>query len=73
MPFHKNYFSYHKKHLFFHKKTLQEILSIKNYLYKKKKQKKEDIIDKWIRLLATNRSKFGDFRRNLGKWRMMFP
>ena len=41
--------------MFFHKKTLQEILSIKNYLYKKKKQNKEDIIDKWIRLLATNR------------------
>ncbi len=41
--------------MFFHKKTLQEILSIKNYLHKKKKQNKEDIVDKWIRLLATNR------------------
>ena len=41
--------------MFYHRNTLQEILSIKNYLKNKKIKNKEDVTDKWIRLLATNR------------------
>ena len=38
--------------MFFYKDTLNEILSIRNYLFGKKHL---DIVDKWIRLLLTNR------------------
>lgn len=41
--------------MFFEKKTLNEILNLKNYLQEKKIKKKEDEIDKWIRMVATNR------------------
>lgn len=41
--------------MFFHDKTLKEILSIKNYFINKEKEKLNDNIDDWIRMVATNR------------------
>jgi hypothetical protein len=41
--------------MFYHPETLQEILSIRNYLHTKAKKKTEDKIDSWIRMVATNR------------------
>ena len=41
--------------MFFHNQTLSEIVSLKNYLQKSSAEKKEDSIDKWIRMVATNR------------------
>jgi hypothetical protein len=41
--------------MFFHPQTEAEIVSLKNYLYKRKINKKEDAIDRWIRMVATNR------------------
>ncbi len=41
--------------MFFEKETLNEILSLKNYLQKKRDSKNEDGIDRWIRMVATNR------------------
>jgi hypothetical protein len=41
--------------MFYHKDTLKEILCLKNYLTNKKLENKEDYIDEWIRMVATNR------------------
>ncbi|MFZ4621929.1 MAG: DNA methyltransferase [Bacteroidota bacterium] len=41
--------------MFFHKKTLAEIVSLKKYLVRRKKSGKEDDVDRWIRMVATNR------------------
>ena len=41
--------------MFYHFKTEAEIISIKNYLVNKKQTGKEDEIDRWIRMVATNR------------------
>ncbi|MHA1601886.1 MAG: DNA methyltransferase [Promethearchaeota archaeon] len=41
--------------MFYHKKTESEIVSLRNYLAKRKKNQKEDNIDEWIRMIATNR------------------
>lgn len=41
--------------MFFHSRTLAEIISLKNYLNKKAEKEKEDNIDRWIRMVATNR------------------
>ena len=41
--------------MFFEQHTLAEIVSLKNYLHKRKLSKKEDDIDRWIRMVATNR------------------
>jgi len=41
--------------MFFDKTTLAEIVSIKNYLAKRKITGKEDSTDRWIRMVATNR------------------
>lgn len=41
--------------MFFHEKTETEIVSIKNYLKMRKNKGKEDHVDKWIRMVATNR------------------
>jgi hypothetical protein len=41
--------------MFFHPQTEAEIISLKNYLLKRKISKKEDDIDRWIRMVATNR------------------
>ena len=41
--------------MFFHQETLKEIVSLKNFLKKRKENNKEDYIDSWIRMVATNR------------------
>jgi DNA modification methylase len=41
--------------MFFHPKTEAEIVSLKDYLKERKISGKEDYIDKWIRMIATNR------------------
>ena len=41
--------------MFYHEKTFNELLHLKKYLKNKKNTNKEDIIDKWIRMVATNR------------------
>ncbi len=41
--------------MFYHRKTEAEIMSLKNYLYKKMESNTEDALDKWIRMIATNR------------------
>jgi len=41
--------------MFYEKKTEAEIVSLKNYLISRKEENKEDYIDKWIRMVATNR------------------
>jgi len=41
--------------MFYHPKTLQEILSIRQYLKARSSDKTEDSIDSWIRMVATNR------------------
>ena len=41
--------------MFYERKTEGEIVSLKKYLISKKEEGKEDYIDKWIRMVATNR------------------
>ncbi|MCX7878027.1 MAG: site-specific DNA-methyltransferase [Ignavibacteria bacterium] len=41
--------------MFFHEQTFCEILSLRNYLSEKRETKKEDEVDLWIRMVATNR------------------
>jgi hypothetical protein len=41
--------------MFFHPKTEAEIVSIKNYLTERRASGTEDDIDRWIRMVATNR------------------
>lgn len=41
--------------MFYHPKTEAEILSLKNYLKQRESEKKEDKVDLWIRMVATNR------------------
>lgn len=41
--------------MFYHPETEAEIVSIKQYLEDKKKSGKEDDVDRWIRMVATNR------------------
>ncbi|MDD8018526.1 MAG: DNA methyltransferase [Bacteroidota bacterium] len=41
--------------MFYHKHTLAEIISLRNYLIERKDSRKEDPLDKWIRMVATNR------------------
>jgi len=41
--------------MFYHKDTLGEIVSLKEYLESRKLSGEEDDIDKWIRMVATNR------------------
>jgi len=41
--------------MFYHPDTESEIVSLRNYLIKKKKHQEEDFIDEWIRMIATNR------------------
>jgi hypothetical protein len=41
--------------MFYHPDTESEIVSLRNYLIKRKKNKEEDLIDGWIRMVATNR------------------
>jgi DNA modification methylase len=41
--------------MFYHPDTESEIVSLRNYLIKKKKHEEEDFVDAWIRMIATNR------------------
>lgn len=41
--------------MFYHPKTEAEIVSLKKYLLRRKKSRKEDHLDRWIRMVATNR------------------
>ena len=41
--------------MFYHPDTESEIVSLRNYLIKKKRNEEEDFIDSWIRMVATNR------------------
>ena len=41
--------------MFYERKTEGEIVSLKKYLISKQEEGKEDYIDKWIRMVATNR------------------
>lgn len=41
--------------MFYHPQTLSEILSLKDYLNRRKVQGVEDALDQWIRMVATNR------------------
>jgi hypothetical protein len=41
--------------MFFHDETLAEIMALRNYLRRRLKTGDEDAIDRWIRMVATNR------------------
>jgi hypothetical protein len=41
--------------MFYHHNTESEIISLRNYLIRKKKNGEEDHVDSWIRMVATNR------------------
>jgi len=41
--------------MFYHRRTESEIVSLRAYLARKKRQGNEDDIDRWIRMIATNR------------------
>jgi DNA modification methylase len=41
--------------MFYHQETLTEILSLREYLCEKRDEGKEDDLDSWIRMVATNR------------------
>jgi DNA modification methylase len=41
--------------MFYHPETLSEIVSLRNYILELEKESKLDNIDKWIRMVATNR------------------
>lgn len=41
--------------MFYHPETESEIVSLRNYLIRKKKNGDEDFIDEWTRMVATNR------------------
>ena len=41
--------------MFFHESTISEILSLKNYLQGRYESRKEDNIDRWIRMVSTSR------------------
>lgn len=41
--------------MFFHRKTEAELVSLKRYLKRRREEGAEDAIDKWIRMVATNR------------------
>ncbi len=41
--------------MFFHRQTEAEIVSLKKYFLKRKKEGSEDNIDRWIRMISTNR------------------
>ena len=45
----------HQLLMFYHKDTFHEILQLRQWFKKRKKEKKEDALDRWIRMVATNR------------------
>ena len=55
IPFDKNNKAEIDLSMFYHPQTESEIISLKRYLIDKKESGTEDFIDKWIRMVATNR------------------
>lgn len=55
IPLSKNMQSSLDLSMFYEEKTFQEILSIRAYLEERKQSEKEDDLDYWIRMIATNR------------------
>lgn len=55
IPFTKNLKADIELSMFYEKNTLAEIVSLRNYLKQRLLEKKEDDIDRWIRMVATNR------------------
>lgn len=55
IPFDKKKTSDIDLSMFYHQDTLGELVSLKDYLAQKKSKGLEDNIDKWIRMIATNR------------------
>jgi len=55
IPYYKNLKSDIDLSMFYQEETLSEILSLKNYLINRYESGKEDHIDRWIRMVATNR------------------
>lgn len=45
----------HHLSMFYHKETFHEILQLRQWLKKRRLAKKEDDLDRWIRMVATNR------------------
>ncbi|GAB4328678.1 MAG: DNA methylase [Calditrichia bacterium] len=41
--------------MFYHPQTLSELLSLRNYLNQRRENHAEDYLDRWIRMVATNR------------------
>ena len=41
--------------MFFHRNTLYEILGLRQYLARRRREASEDAVDRWIRMVATNR------------------
>ncbi|MDI3481217.1 MAG: hypothetical protein PWQ97_872 [Tepidanaerobacteraceae bacterium] len=55
IPYYKNLRADMDLSMFYHPETESEIVSLKNYLLDKKVSGREDHIDSWIRMVATNR------------------
>ncbi len=55
LPFDKEFETEIDLSMFFHPQTLMEIISIRSYLEEKRKTGQEDDIDRWIRMVASNR------------------
>ena len=55
IDFNKKYSSNTDLSMFYHPDTLSEILALKNYLIEKNNDNKDDNLDRWIRMVATNR------------------
>ena len=46
---------HHDLDMFFHEETLNEILNLRNYILRKEKDNDLNHLDKWVRMVATNR------------------
>jgi len=55
MPFYKGLRAEMDLSMFYHPDTEAEIVSLKNYLLEKSRNGREDHVDRWIRMVATNR------------------
>lgn len=55
IPFEQNLKANIDLSMFYHPDTESEIVSLRNYLKARKKKGKEDFVDEWIRMVATNR------------------
>jgi len=55
IPIYKNLRAEIDLSMFYHPDTESEIVSLKNYLEERRSRNEEDLIDMWIRMVATNR------------------